>query len=210
LQERDPLSPLIFVLAADLFQSAINKAFSQGLLRAPFSPDYGMDFPVIQYADDTLVFMQADTSEVIIMKEILENYAKSTGLKINFHKSSPIPINLGPSTASNIASLLGCTVASMPFTYLGLPLVTTKPTVRDLLPLVDRIERRVCTTFMFMSYSGKVSLINSLLTSIATFTTCSIQLHPKILEHIEKIRRHCLWVKKNQEGEQKISVTSCT
>jgi hypothetical protein len=54
-----------------------------------------------------------------------------------------------------------------------------------------------------MSYSGKVALINSLLTSIATFTMCSIQLHPKILEHIEKIRRHCLWVKKNEEGEEK-------
>jgi hypothetical protein len=71
------------------------------------------------------------------------------------------------------------------------------------MPLVDRIERRVSATFMLMSYSGKVSQINSLLTSIATFTMCSIQLHPKILEHIEKIRRHCLWTKKNEEGEEK-------
>jgi hypothetical protein len=54
-----------------------------------------------------------------------------------------------------------------------------------------------------MSYGGKVPLINSLLTSIATFTMCSIQLHPKILEHIEKIRRHYLWVKKNEQGEEK-------
>jgi hypothetical protein len=91
----------------------------------------------------------------------------------------------------------------MPFTYLGLPLGTTKPIVQDLMPLVDRIERRVSATFMLMSYSGKVLLINSLLTSIATFTMCSFQLHPKILEHIEKIRRHCLWVKKNEDGEEK-------
>jgi hypothetical protein len=46
-------------------------------------------------------------------------------------------------------------------------------------------------------------LINSLLSSIATFSMCSIQLHPKFLEHIEKIRRHCLWLKKNDEGEEK-------
>jgi hypothetical protein len=32
---------------------------------------------------------------------------------------------------------------------------------------------------------------------------CSIQLNPKILEHIEKIRRNCLWVKKNEEGKEK-------
>jgi hypothetical protein len=71
------------------------------------------------------------------------------------------------------------------------------------MPLVDRIERRVLATFMLMYYSGRVSLINSLLTSIATFSMCSIQLHPKILEHIEKIRRHCLWLKKTDEGEEK-------
>jgi hypothetical protein len=162
-----------------------------------------MDFPVVQYADDTLVIMPADTTQILIMKQILENYALSTGLKINFHKSSLIPINLDHVSASGIAQLLGCNIASMPFTYLGLPLGTTKPTVQDLLPLVDRIERRVSATFMLMSYSGKVSLINSLLTSIATFTMCSIQLNPKILEHIEKIRRHCLWVKKNEEGEER-------
>jgi hypothetical protein len=33
----------------------------------------------------TLWFMQADSDQVITMKEILEKYAQSTGLKINFH-----------------------------------------------------------------------------------------------------------------------------
>ena len=47
VRKGDPLSPLIFVLAADLLQSAINKALRDNLLQAPFSPDFGMDFPVI-------------------------------------------------------------------------------------------------------------------------------------------------------------------
>jgi hypothetical protein len=129
VRQGDPLFPLIFVLAADLLQSAINKAYQQGLLRATFSSNYEMDFPILQYADDTLVIMQADRDQVITMKEILENYAQSTGLKINFHQSSMIPINLSTTEATNIANLLGYNVASMPFTYLGLPLGTTKPTV---------------------------------------------------------------------------------
>jgi hypothetical protein len=203
VRQGDPLSPLIFVLAVDLLQSAINKEFRQSLLKAPFSPDFGADFPIIQYVDDTLIIMPSDTEQIRIMKEILEQYALSTGLKINFHKSSLVPINLSENSAISIVDSVGCKVASMPFAYLGLPLGTTKPSVQDLMPLVDRIERRVSATFMLMSYSGKVSLINSLLTSIATFTMCSIQLHPKFLEHIEKIRRHCLWVKKNEEGDEK-------
>jgi hypothetical protein len=134
VRQGDPLSPLIFVLAADLLQSAINKAFREGLLRAPYSPDYGMDYPVVQYADDTLVIMPADISQILTMKKILQDYADSTGLKINFHKSSMIPINIPAQSAQSIASLLGCSIASMPFTYLGLPLGTTKPTVQDLMP----------------------------------------------------------------------------
>jgi hypothetical protein len=99
VRQGDPLSPLIFVLAAYLLQSAINKAFREGLLRAPYSPDYGMDYPVVQYADDTLVIMPADISQVLIMKKNLQDYADSTGLKINFHKSSMIPINIPAKSA---------------------------------------------------------------------------------------------------------------
>jgi retron-type reverse transcriptase len=162
VRQGDPLSPLIFVLAANLLQSVINKAFREGLLKAPFTPDYGMDYPIVQYANDTLIIMPAEQDQVIVMKEILERYANSTGLKINFHKSSMIPINLSDINAQRIAALIGCNIASMPFTYLGLPLGTTKPSIQDLMPLVDRIERRVSATFMLMSYSGKfLSLTHS-------------------------------------------------
>jgi hypothetical protein len=65
------------------------------------------------------------------MKDILEKYAQSTGLKINFHKFYMIPINLGEDTIKDITQFLGCKIASMSFTYLGLPLVTTKPTFQD-------------------------------------------------------------------------------
>ena len=160
-----------------------------------------MDFFVIQYADDTIVIMPADTVQFIRMKDILDTYAQSTGLHINYHKSVMIPINTSNQTATDFAGFFGCIVGSMPFTYLGLPLGTTKPTVYDLMPLVDRIERAMTAKFLMMSYSGRVTVINTLLTSIATFTMCALKVPPKILEHIDKIRRHCLWNKKKEDGE---------
>ena len=97
------MSPLIFVLAADLLQSAINKAFRDQRLVAPFSPDYGMDFLVVQYADDTLIIMKACPSQISVMQEILENYATSTGLHINYSKAPMVPINLSEDRATFIA-----------------------------------------------------------------------------------------------------------
>jgi len=208
VRQGDPLYPLIFVLAADLLQSAINKAFRENILHAPLSSDFGQDFPIVQYADDTLIIMPACIDQVHVMKEILQKYATSTGLTINFQKSNMIPINLSEIKTKEIADIIGCTVASMPFTYLGLPLGTTKPTIYDLMPLVDRIERKVSASFLMMSYSGRVSVINSLLASIATFAMCSIKLPEKIINHVEKIQRHCLWNKKTEDGEKCYSLAA--
>ena len=160
-----------------------------------------MDFPVVQYADDTIVIMPACPEQITVMKDILDTYAQSTGLHINYHKSVMIPINLSEEAAQSTAALSGCDIGKMPFTYLGLPLGTTRPTVQDLMPLVDRIERSLTANFMMMSYSGRTSVINSLLTSIATFSMCALKLPTKILDHIDKIRRHCLWNKKTEDGE---------
>ena len=56
-----PLSPLLFVLAADVLQSMINKAKDMGLLHSPIPTSSTSDFPVIQYADDTLIIVEGDT-----------------------------------------------------------------------------------------------------------------------------------------------------
>jgi hypothetical protein len=59
VRQGDPLSPLLFILAADLLQSTVNKAKYMGLLRFPLNVGYTSIFPIIQYADDTLLIMEA-------------------------------------------------------------------------------------------------------------------------------------------------------
>jgi hypothetical protein len=78
----DPLSPLLFVLAADLLQSIINKAMSNGLLRLPIEVVYTRDFPIIQYADDTLLIMEACLKQLLTLKAILNMFVDSTCLKL--------------------------------------------------------------------------------------------------------------------------------
>jgi hypothetical protein len=59
VRQRDPLSPLLFVLADDLLETLINKAKEQGLLRLPILVGYTLDFEIIQYADDMLLIIEA-------------------------------------------------------------------------------------------------------------------------------------------------------
>lgn len=126
VRQGDPLSPLIFVLAADLLQAAVNDAFTKGQISLPI-PSLSMDYPVVQYADDTLLIMPACPIQAQNMKDILLKYAESIGLRINFEKSTLIPINMQQSDAHHIAGIFVCVIGHMPFTYLGLPLGTTRP-----------------------------------------------------------------------------------
>ncbi len=143
VRQGDPLSPLLFVLGAELLQRIVNKALSLGLLTKPINELDEKGFLVIQYANDTLILLKASQREVFCFKALLNSFAHSTGLKVNYHKSCLYPINLSHENAVLFAGLLGCTIGTMPFTYLGLPIGTTRPRVVDFAPLVDRVERRL-------------------------------------------------------------------
>ena len=152
VRQGDPLSPLLFVLAAELLQYIINDACSNGHLKIPV-PQSTNDFPIVQYADDTLLLMQADPSQLIHLKNLLNLFAESTGLVVNFNKSFMIPINVSHSKMLDLANVFGCQVGSLPFTYLGLPMGTTKPRMEDLTPMMDKVERRLSVCSSLLSYS---------------------------------------------------------
>jgi hypothetical protein len=46
VRQGDPLSPLLFILAADLLQSIINSAVQNGILNLPL-PRGGNEFPIV-------------------------------------------------------------------------------------------------------------------------------------------------------------------
>jgi hypothetical protein len=104
-----------------------------------------------------------------------------------------VPINVSEEKINELADSFGCSIASMPFTYLGLPMGTTKPRIADLTPLMDRVERRLTACSSLLSYSGRLEMINSILTPTVTYAMCSIKLPIWVIENIDRIRKQCLW-----------------
>ncbi|XP_073353855.1 uncharacterized protein [Aegilops tauschii subsp. strangulata] len=113
--------------------------------------------------------MPACPDQAARMNTILEDYATSVGLKINFHKSTLIPINIDQRHAMELAQVFGCSVGSLPFTYLGLPMGTTRPTLLELMPLVHGVERKMPTALSLMSSGAKLTLVNSAVTSMLIY-----------------------------------------
>jgi retron-type reverse transcriptase len=80
VRQGDPMSPLLFVMAAELLQCIINKAHQHGIFQSPIPPRDDTGFPIIQYADDTIMIIKASQRELFCLKGILEAYAQATGL----------------------------------------------------------------------------------------------------------------------------------
>jgi retron-type reverse transcriptase len=193
VRQGDPLSPLIFVLAADLLQSIINSAQHRGFLSLPLPRGWGTKFPIVQYADDTLLFLEACPRQLMLLKSLLNTFADSTGLKVNYQKSSIYPINVDQDKMKILALTFGCQIGVYHFTYLGLPMGPNKPKVEDFFSLVQIIERRLVSTSNFLTQAGKLEMVNSVLSAVPTFFMSTIKLPSTIIKLIDKYRKHCFW-----------------
>jgi hypothetical protein len=89
---------------------------------------------------------------------------ESTGLKVNYTKSHMYPITVSNETMTHLANTFGYDIGTMPFTYLGLSMGTTKPCIEDLTPMMDRVERRLSACSNWLSYSGSLEMVNFAIT----------------------------------------------
>jgi hypothetical protein len=156
----DPMSPLLFVLATDLLQCVINMTHSMGLLQVPIPSYEHVGFPIIQYDDDTIILMKASQMQLLCLKSILENFAQSTGLRVNYSKSGLVPLNMTSEKAEIMARVFGCRIQYMSFTYLGIPMGTTRPRVEHFEPIMNRMERQI--TSLFSAHSCRQAQISQL------------------------------------------------
>jgi len=142
LKQGDPLSPVLFILAADVLQRMVVLGSENGHLSELNLMGELKNTRSLQFADDTLIFCKANRADITNLKLILYLFEGFSGLSINFAKSSLVYFGKYASRGLMLASLLHCPLESLPFKYLGLPLNSRKLTKRDWQPLVDKCFHR--------------------------------------------------------------------
>jgi hypothetical protein len=120
LRQGDPLSPILFNLVADMLTLFIKRAKSEGLLSGvvPHLVDDGLS--ILQYADDTILFMDHNLEHAHNMKTILCAFEQLSSLKINFHKSEIFCFGEVMNYESQYMELFGYNSGSFPIRYLGI------------------------------------------------------------------------------------------
>jgi hypothetical protein len=93
-------------MAVDLLQHVLNKVADRELLKYPLPLTHTLDFLVIQYADDTILILEASQRQLFCLKGILQTFSQSTGLRVDHAKSCLLPINITDEKATLMVGFL--------------------------------------------------------------------------------------------------------
>ena len=95
LCQGDPLSLLLFLLAAEGFNILMNAAVEAQLFRGyGVGRDEEVGLTHLQFADDTLIIGEKSWRNVRSMHVVLLLFEEISGLKVNFHKSILTGVNV--------------------------------------------------------------------------------------------------------------------
>ena len=97
----------------------------------------------LQFADDTILFCLAKERVVKNYKRILECFGLIFGLALNLDKSALIPINCLEEKVDRMKECFDCSEATLPITYLGIPLGANPRRVATWRPIINKIEKKL-------------------------------------------------------------------
>ena len=164
------MSPILFNVIVGMLVVLVNRAKQDGQVGGliPHLVDGGVS--ILQYADDTIIFMEHDLVKARNMKLVLCLFEQLSGLKINFNKSELFCFGRAKEEQETYKQLFRCELGSLPFTYLGIPIHHRKLTNKEWKCIEDRFEKKLsCCKGKLLSYGGRLVLINSVLTSMPMF-----------------------------------------
>ena len=215
LRQGDPLSPYLFIIGMEALSCLINRAVEGNYLAgSKIAVGRGEDLVIshLLYADDTLIFGQANKEQLKYLSWILMWFEALSGLKINLNKSEVIPIGT-VDNVEELASELGCKVGSLPTPYLGLPLGAKHKALGVGDSIEERFRKRLASwKIQYISKGGRATLIRSTLSSLPIYYLSLFRMPQKVCARLERIQRQFLWG--GSDHEKKISLvkwaTVCT
>jgi hypothetical protein len=207
LRQGDPLAPLLFNFVVDVFSRMVNKGSSSGMIRGLCSHLVPGGVVSLQYADDTLIFLERDERNAINMKWLLTCFEQISGMKINYHKSELMAINLSSEDLKPFLDIFQCVAGKFPMKYLGVPLHFEKLKREDLQPLVDSLLSRMAGwRGKLLSSEAKRILIQTCLASIPIYLLSFFRFPKWALQLINTQLANCMW--NDEEGHKKIHLAN--
>ncbi|PNY01857.1 cysteine-rich receptor-like protein kinase, partial [Trifolium pratense] len=193
LRQGDPLSPFLFLIVAEGLSGLMSKAVDNNRFHG-YKVSNNILFHTLQFADDTIIVGEGNWDNLWCIKTVLRSFEIVSGLKVNFYKSKLYGINLDESFLRASSAFLNCGVETIPFRFLGIPVGANPRRRATWLPIFDSMKKRLnAWNGRHLSIGGRVTLINSVLSSLPLYFFSFYKAPVCVLKDLVSIQRNFLW-----------------
>ncbi|KAL0354169.1 UNVERIFIED_CONTAM: hypothetical protein Sangu_0998200 [Sesamum angustifolium] len=189
---RDPLSPTLFLLAAEYLSRGLNKLFGNDSSLA-FRGSQGISH--LAYANDCISFTNSKESSLTRLKAFLDNFEEVLGQSVNVSKSSFIVAPKAPALViQRVKHITGFVHKPLPFTYLGAPTYVRHKKSELFNPLIEALSSKVARwEKQVLSYVGRLMLIQPVLLSVPIHLLYVLNPPKDVILWIERLLNNFFW-----------------
>ncbi|XP_020681367.1 uncharacterized protein LOC110098784 [Dendrobium catenatum] len=188
-----PLSPYLFILCSQLLSNSLEqRGKNLGIHISPRGPRISH----LLYADDVLILSHVSTTLAKELKNIVEDFCKWTGQRVNINKSQVLFGKMvSYSLKKKITRIIGFKEVKE-MKYLGVKISLRRNKVSYFQELLSMVMDKLNSWGKkSLSMGGKITLIETSLLSMSNFLITHSLVSKRVLYEIEKLCRNFLWHK---------------
>ncbi|KAL4343532.1 hypothetical protein AHAS_Ahas11G0087800 [Arachis hypogaea] len=195
IRQGDPLSPYIFVLCIERLSQLVNAAVDHGFWKPIKLNRDGSKLSHLCFADDLILFAEANLQQVDIIKKFLKAFCDSSGQKISNEKARVyFSKNVGNQVRIEISEALEFARTDNLGKYLGVPLLHSKVSKHTFNDIINKLNSRLNSwKASSLSFAGRTTLVKSVLSSIPLYTMQTALLPVSTCNVIDRKCRSFLW-----------------
>ncbi|CAM8932747.1 unnamed protein product [Rhodiola kirilowii] len=194
LRQGDPLSPFLFLIAAEGLSRLLARAKEVGDLRGVEWVRNGDRMNHLQYADDTIIFCEAELEEIKSLRRILKSFEAASGLRINYSKSKCVGIGVKEGDLKQFAQTLGCATGQLPLEYMGILVGADPRKVKTWAPVIDKFKEKLASwRSLNLSMAGRLVLVKAALSNLLVYYASLFKMPVQVVAQLERLQRRFLW-----------------
>jgi len=194
VRQGDPLSPLLFCIDEEVLSRGIARLIVEGKIDLIKASGNAQIPSHCFYADHLMVFCKGKFSSIQALKEFFTRYALCSSQVMNLNKSSIFVGRVSDARLNQMVQLLGFSVGSIPFNYLGAPIFKEKPKKIHFQPIADKVKLKLANwKATLLSMTGRVHLVKSVVQSMLIHTMSIYSWHVSLLREIERWIKNFIW-----------------
>lgn len=194
LRQGCPLSPVLFVIALETLSNLLHHASDRKTIHGVRLSEGARQLTHLFFADDILICFRLLSSNCLAVKEVLEDFCKASGQKINESKSQIVVSAASSETLNTILNIFNFEHIPTLENYLGVPIVKGTSNLEHYSGLQAKISKKLAGwKANMLSMPGRICLVNSSVIPCIHYTFKHCKVPKNVINWMNKQIRDFIW-----------------